>query len=94
MRNIHIILAAAVLILCYGALATAQEYCYDETGQYFEVKDGFKLVQIPAHWDVADVYRESHRVKELQATDEPEVGTVVVCDDDVLVISPSTCTPP
>ena len=76
-----------MLAMLVAVSVQAQDYCFDAEGHYIPVPENYKLVAIPAHWDVTEVYRESKRVKDVMIKNtgvEPE-------DCDELAISPSSC---
>lgn len=82
----HLMMLAAVVWLVLAAMgsAKAQEYCFDEDGNYMEVPENKQLILVPAHWDPEDIYRESHRAEEPVFGDEPD-------DEDCLTFGSSGC---
>jgi hypothetical protein len=78
-----------MIALPFAAFAQEPDVVVFVDGVEVAIPVKYKVVIIPKHWDVANVYRESHRVLELPT--EPVVVTST-CSDE-LVVSPATCTP-
>ena len=83
------LLLGFVVLMLACALVSAQEVTVFVDGVEVEIPDNRRLVTVPSHWTDEEIYREAHRAKGV-ATFVP-AGTVMDCDTDVLVISPSSC---
>ena len=83
-----LLLGIICLLLVAGMGSAHAQECFID-GEMVVIPDNQKLVLVPLHWDVKDVYRESHRVQDISEL----IVVPIPCDEmeDELVIGGAIC---